>query len=497
MKILVYNRFWTTYGGGERYAGKLAEVLSRRHEVHIILVGDASWPSLVQSLRDRLDVDLRGCFAIRLPDDERWISVFSRFYDAFFNCTHFSKAKGFSKYNAVLLNFPLPPRMAHRNALSLAEFMHRLRKLLFVNSPDVVVEIELSDSTDLLCRVIFNSLGLARRYVIIELAHGVAENARNVKILASNEEVNHQMIGDYLIAPTGPECVSMLLVLKKPRPCYWSNPITRVGTLNEEDKVRFLRIRVVVPQFQGLDREQSPYLGWDLILTNSNFTRRCLRDMWGVDSRILFPPARMFPQLEKQRVILSVGRFFRHGHSKRQDVLIRVFKRMCDAGVIEGWRLVLVGGTHRERQHMEYLHTLVSSASGYPIEFGFNISQGRLAKLFGLASVYWHAAGYGEDELRRPENFEHFGIVIVEAMSAGVIPIVFKGGGAKELVSEGVNGYVWSTESELERQTMLAIQEADRLRIAAKAAAKVFGDYVYEREVLSLLGEIERRLDTP
>ncbi len=47
-----------------------------------------------------------------------------------------------------------------------------------------------------------------------------------------------------------------------------------------------------------------------------------------------------------------------------------------------------------------------------------------LADLYARASIFWHAAGLGEDAEDDPNRMEHFGISIVEAMSAGAVPVV-------------------------------------------------------------------------
>ena len=43
--------------------------------------------------------------------------------------------------------------------------------------------------------------------------------------------------------------------------------------------------------------------------------------------------------------------------------------------------------------------------------------------------LFWHAAGLGEDPTTNPDRFEHFGISVVEAMSAGAVPMVYEHGG--------------------------------------------------------------------
>lgn len=60
---------------------------------------------------------------------------------------------------------------------------------------------------------------------------------------------------------------------------------------------------------------------------------------------ILPPPINTEPDLnlQKENIILSVGRFFPWLHSKRQDILVSVFKDMVDQKLIKNWKLVLIG----------------------------------------------------------------------------------------------------------------------------------------------------------
>ena len=44
---------------------------------------------------------------------------------------------------------------------------------------------------------------------------------------------------------------------------------------------------------------------------------------------------------------------------------------------------------------------------------------------------------------------EDFGITPVEAMTAGAVPILYDAGGHKEIIKEGVNGFIWQSISSL------------------------------------------------
>ena len=65
---------------------------------------------------------------------------------------------------------------------------------------------------------------------------------------------------------------------------------------------------------------------------------------------------------------------------------------------------------------------------------------------------------------------EHFGITTVEAMAAGCVPVVVARGGQTELVTHGVDGYLWQTPDELDAYTLRLLQDEDLRRTMAAAA---------------------------
>ena len=79
----------------------------------------------------------------------------------------------------------------------------------------------------------------------------------------------------------------------------------------------------------------------------------------------------------------------------------------------------------------------------------------KLKILFEQSKIFWHAAGYGEDEDLHPQRSEHFGIVTVEAMAAGCVPVVCNRGGQGEIVEHGRTGFLWTALEELQHYTTL------------------------------------------
>lgn len=138
--------------------------------------------------------------------------------------------------------------------------------------------------------------------------------------------------------------------------------------------------------------------------------------------------------------MVAVGRFFapRSGHCKRQLELVRAFRQLVRDSGAPGWRLVLLGGCDPE--HRDYLSAVRREAVGLPVEVRPNAPGALVRELLGKASLCWHGAGLGQDVERHPERAEHFGISVVEAMSAGAVPVVVGVGGPAGTVEDGVSG---------------------------------------------------------
>ena len=223
---------------------------------------------------------------------------------------------------------------------------------------------------------------------------------------------------------------------------------------------------------------------------NSHFTNEWVRALWGVEPVLLYPPVHpLRPAGQRRRTIVSVGRFFeaRHGHSKKQLEMVEAFRSLARQGRTDGWELVLLGGCDADNR--EYLLEVRRAAVGLPVTIHVNAPGDLVRCCMGEAAIYWHAAGFGEDAERHPERFEHFGIAVVEAMSAGAVPIVFDAAGPSEIVVESVSGRRWRTLDELAAITgELIADEQARATLAAGAATRSadFTGQVFHRELRRL-----------
>ncbi len=226
-------------------------------------------------------------------------------------------------------------------------------------------------------------------------------------------------------------------------------------------------------------------LSWKLIIYNSKFTQNNAEENWLRPGMVIYPPvdiSQMKP-LKKEKIILNVGRLTPYQKDKKQELLISEFLKINKK--TKGWTLVVAGSARDE--DMDFVEDLRRQAKGAPVEVLPNLSYEELVELFGRASIYWHAKGFGEED---PVKMEHFGITTVEAMASGCVPVVINRGGQVEIVRDNEAGFLWNGLEELEEQTSELIKD-EKLReeLSKKAieTAKQFSRQRFEEEVLKLI----------
>ena len=223
------------------------------------------------------------------------------------------------------------------------------------------------------------------------------------------------------------------------------------------------------------------------VATLSEFARGWLRDYWGVDSAVVFPPVdvREFSPGDKEDRIVVLGRFTR---VKKQAELIAAFRRSRDR--LPGWSFGCVGGLAEDNPaDREYFESVRRESEGVA-ELAANAPRERVRSELARARVFWHAMGIDVDENRQPERIEHFGIATVEAMAAGCVPVVVNRGGQREIVTHGETGFLCdSTDEFAERTAELAADpnRAAKMAAAAREQAARFARPVFEAQMMSML----------
>lgn len=159
----------------------------------------------------------------------------------------------------------------------------------------------------------------------------------------------------------------------------------------------------------------------DLLLCNSEYTRKAILTRWGRTAEVVYPPADVedFHLAPKENFVVSVGRFV---PTKNYETIIHVAKLMPDL------QFLIIGRKHTQDAYYEKIKKLKPAN----VELLTDVRRLEMVSILSKAKIYLHAM-----------IGEHFGISVVEAMAAGCIPIIHNSGGTKEAI--GNLGYVYNT----------------------------------------------------
>jgi glycosyltransferase involved in cell wall biosynthesis len=495
MKIAVFNRYWTTYGGGERYAGAFAAALAADHDVHLLSPTQVDWARL----EERLGLDLSRTTRRTVASGSSLVTAISREYDVFV-CSSFEAIESNAARRGIyVVLFPAhrrsPLRLARRLAAGLVGTVltrdhigvlwgngfHQAERLglRVVRWTSAMADLQLALPAGAQTRIRLTFLAYRPRSV----------DPASVVVEVDGRVHTHTKVGSDL----GRVAVDLDVTGRGDHSPV--GLVIRSDTFGADGDPRQLGVPLSIQIGRGVRAwlaGRLPFLtrsqhhvdfleSYQDIVSISEFTREWVARRWGRESHVIYPPVDAPISGErKDPIILSVGRFYdrRFGHSKKQLELVRAFRRVVDRG-LRGWELHLVGGW--QQHHAGYLARVRAEAKGLPVHFHIDAPREELRQLYGRASIYWHATGLNESERRRPERFEHFGISTVEAMGAGAVPIVFGYGGQAEIVQDDVNGYLFRSLDELVTRTWLVAEDSQlRLRLA-KAATQRAAEFSTER----------------
>jgi len=209
-----------------------------------------------------------------------------------------------------------------------------------------------------------------------------------------------------------------------------------------------------------------------LVLTNSSWTLNLFRKIWGDNykAEVLHPPVDVdfFSRCEgssKENIIATVSRY---SLEKRLWELVRILRDL------KNYKLVFAGSSHRHSFSDYVIKRIKEEAERHGVrdrvEIMIDVRREDLRRILCKASFYVH-----------PPFAEHFGISIVEAMSAGCVPIVYRdGGGWTDIVSKIDRRLGYDDINEISR-IILRIEAENMFDYLSKISKERSKKYSYER----------------
>lgn len=234
----------------------------------------------------------------------------------------------------------------------------------------------------------------------------------------------------------------------------------------------------------------------DLVMVNSSWTRKHIDSLWRIKSHVVYPPCDVdsFKELQdpnsplgqyenrsKNLNIISIAQFRPEKNHLQQieafDTFLRKSKNYEST-------LTLFGGCRDsgDKKRVEELHHTISM---FELESNVEIVVGasfdRLLAGMSKANVAIHTM-----------KNEHFGIVLLECMAAGLITIAHKSGGPKEdIIDHGINGFLAdSVEDFAETLLQVSNMSFDQRQVIRRNAtnkADQFSDQVFKDNFIKLI----------
>lgn len=453
---VVYDKWLGTLGGGEVVACTIAKLLKEKgYNVTFITGKEVS----LNKIRQKLRIDLTGIKFIQAWNDELKIKECSQGKDLFVNTSFMDYTRGFAKQNIYYTHFPTESYINIRsyisNNLILPVFSNLIKpaEIIDGNNNPTMINGNLGYRLKSPIKIAFSNLNINKPYMVKFLVFLEKFNKNDLGKI--DWQITGGKITKHMIKIDHHHNIVRFIIVVKPssKSVYLDLSVDNIGhnrayflfpkifpvepfyILHVKRVFERLKDRLRAGLFTNILERLDSY---ELILANSQFTAGFIKKYWKREAGVLYPPTDLLfrryniSEYPKKNWICSVGRFFTLGHGKKQEVMIRAFKDLYDRGY-KNWELHLVGGLGQEPTSIKFADFLKKEAEGYPVFFHFNASRKEVENVLLNSRIYWHATGFEENENKNPIKFEHFGIAPIEAISAGCIPVLYNGGGLKEI----------------------------------------------------------------
>ena len=201
----------------------------------------------------------------------------------------------------------------------------------------------------------------------------------------------------------------------------------------------------------------------DAVLANSHYTARALKCAVGnIEVDVAYPgvDVKEFKPGAKEELILTVSRITQ---AKNLEFVIRVASIVVKTH--PSAKFIIAGFLHESDKpyFMRLLNLVRELGLDKNLSIIPNIPDDELKRLYGKASIVLY-----------PRIGEHFGIALIEGMSAGAVCIAADKGGPQEIVENGVAGYrLAATEDSWAKKIIELLRNPIKLKSMGETARKI------------------------
>lgn len=241
--------------------------------------------------------------------------------------------------------------------------------------------------------------------------------------------------------------------------------------------------RVYISLFKVVHRFFASYLKTGVLVTNSHYSKRALEKYVDRNCLVIYPPvevkafANAAVNNERQDKVVSCGRY---SPEKNYENVLEVAKRLKEVD------FAVVGSFSGEKSSNYYqkLFSMLSEMKLANVELLKALEFNDLLGLYGKSKIYLHSM-----------KDEHFGIVVLEAMAAGLVPVVYQGGGPWEDIlraKQGYFGFSYKTAEEAGNIIkILLVDENVRKEIVERNRSYTmeFSDEIFKEKFMKLLNK--------
>ena len=226
------------------------------------------------------------------------------------------------------------------------------------------------------------------------------------------------------------------------------------------------------------------------VITNSEFSRKAIVNALGLDNiYILTPPidVETFHNValmangnyERNDIILVISRIAPH---KKIENAIKLAKILKDNNIGKGMKIVGNLYYYFYDYYSELKQMVLSVGLADYITFEINASLDKLLSIIRESRVYFH-----------PMVGEHFGMSILEAMAAGLIPVVPNEGGPTEFVPQKYQFNTIEQAAEIIKYVFNHLLETERIKISDDININKFSNSHYIEGFQTILNELLSR----